>query len=81
MPYLAYPGRMLEKRGGFVFEIFLEGLVLGQDCPNPLKLNIFFSFVVLNVFGKFFVDSTHYAHNREIWGTCKGYVGEWYAGL
>ena len=81
MPYLAHPGQMSEKRGGFVFEIFPKGLVLSQDYPNPLKLNIFFTFVVLNVFGKFFVNSTQTAHNREIWGTCKGYVGEWYAGL
>ena len=28
---------MLEKGGGIAVRIFLEELVLSQDCPNPLK--------------------------------------------
>ena len=70
---LAYLGQMLEKGG---IGIFPKRLVLNRDSPNPLKLHIYiyiFSFIVLSVFGKFFVNSTdiyvslsHTVHNREI---------------
>ena len=29
--------QMLEKGGGLAVKMFSKGLVLSQDCPNPLK--------------------------------------------
>ena len=81
-PHLAYLGQILEKGGGFAVRIFPEGLVLCRDCPNLLN-HILLSFIVLSVFGKFFVNFTdnhislsHTVHNREVWAICEGYVGE-----
>ena len=75
MPHLAYPGADVgEIGGGFAVKIFPEGLVLSWDCPNLLELhNYIFTFVALNVCGKFIVNSTdihislsHTVHDRQI---------------
>ena len=57
----------------------VQGLVLSRDFSNGKHV----SFVVLSVFGKFFVNSTssHISHivlDRKIW---EEYVGKWYTGL
>ena len=55
-----------------------EGLALSRDCYNPLKSH---AHSMLNVFGKFFVNSMHMSLScthcvwQEDMGTCKGYVG------
>ena len=73
---------MLEKRGGFVVRIFPEGVASTQSrLSQSTQMAYTFSFVVLNVFGRFFVNSTnthislsHTVHDKEIWGVCKGMV-------
>ena len=68
--------------------MLLESYGTWSGLSQSTQISYTFSAVVLNVFGKFFVDSTdthtylsHTFHNREIWSICKGYVGGWYTGL
>ena len=59
-----------------VFGEDVQGLVLSRDFSNGKHV----SFVVLSVFGKFFVNSTssHIVLDRKIW---EEYVGKWYTGF
>ena len=75
MSHLAYLGRMLEKGGGFVVRIFLEGLVLSRDCPNPLKWHTCCSSVVCCFWIKYPHFPVTYCADRETWDICRGYVG------
>ena len=74
---------------GEMREICRQNLPRGVGTKLGLpQMAYTFSFAMLNVFGKLFVNSTnthislsHTVHDREIWGICKEYVGGWYTGL
>ena len=77
---MAYLGHAdVGKRRGYVVGIFPDGLVLS---PNLLKYiySLLLSYQCLWEFLRYpYISLSHTVHNREIWGICKRYVGEWYA--
>ena len=66
-------------------ESSLDGLVLSPKLLKYIYIYILFC-CAINVFGKYIssgipqipISPCHTLHNREIWGICKRYVGEWY---
>ena len=81
MPHLAYlHGMDVGERRKTCRQNVLQGVGTYPGLSQSTQMAYRFSFVVLNVFGKFFVNSanTHYlshtVHDKEIWGICREMV-------